>query len=419
MWLLRGVLFCCTLYCLLQGGLAVAQPEQKAVEELQFPAGRNKVRIPFKLIHNLIIVPVQINGSKPLYFVVDTGVDRVLLFELGVTDTISLNNVEHLTLRGLGKGEGLKAFASVGNKIKIAGVEASNQELLILEENVFDLSYRLGVNVNGIIGYPLFKNFVVEIDYANGYLTLYKPGKYPQNKKKRFTEVPLMIEGAKPYLNAEAVFPSGLRQPVKLIIDSGMSTSVMLYPPTLNGAILPSPTISAYLGRGLNGDILGEIGRIQALHIGGYRLHKPAASFPDTVSIRHALGMNNRNGNLGADVLQRFKVVFDYGNATMLLSPNFKYKKPFYFNLSGMELSSPIPGLNYYTISEVIPDSPAHVAGLKAGDALVTINGIKVADKSLAEVLHFFQSRPGRNLRLQVRRDTEAFETTLTLRDVI
>jgi hypothetical protein len=275
------------------------------------------------------------------------------------------------------------------------------------------------MEVHGIIGYPLFKDFVVEIDYQNKVLTLYKPGTYPQKKARKSSVVPLEIESSKPYVKASASFPDGSRHALRLIVDSGMSTSMLLYPPTLPGAKIPDKKIEAYLGRGLNGDIHGEIARLEALEIGNFTLLNPPACFPDTMSIRHALGLNNRNGNLGADVLQRFNVVFDYGNSRMLLRPNHRYKKPFHYNLSGLELNSPIPGLNFYTVALVIPNSPAERAGLEAGDAIVSINGVKCIDKSLGEILEFFQKYPNRRLQLRVSRHYKSFDTILHLQDLI
>ncbi|WP_205503005.1 aspartyl protease family protein [Rufibacter psychrotolerans] len=388
-------------------------------DSLVFSSSRKKVRIPFQLIHNLVIIPVQINNSKPLNFVVDTGVDRTLLMEIGEFDTISLNNVERLSLRGLGKGTGIEAILSSGNKMQLAGVEANNQKVLMLEDNIFDLSARLGVQVNGIIGYPLFKAFVVELDYEARIMTLYKPGTYPARKARKSAMVPLAIEGAKPYVQVEVEFPDGKKYPLRLIVDSGMSACVLLYPPTLPGVKIPEKSISAYLGRGLNGDIHGEIARVEKLQLGEFTLRKPPASFPDSMSIRYALGLNNRNGNLGSDVLQRFRVVFDYQNSQMLLKPNTRFKKPFFYNLSGLELYSPIPGLNFYTIAHVIPNSPAEKAGLEAGDALISINGVKCLDKTFNEVLDLFQNHPGRKLQLKVSRQYKSFDTTLHLQDLI
>ncbi|GAB2550344.1 hypothetical protein GCM10027189_36220 [Rufibacter soli] len=392
-------------------------PEHEAGFKFQFP--RNKVRIPFKLVHNLVIIPIQINDSKPLNFVVDTGVDRTILIELNAFDSIALHDVQSLFLRGLGKGAGIQAMLSTGNFIRFSGLEARNQSVLVLEENIFELSSRVGMEVNGIIGYPLFQNFVVEMDYANKVMTLYKPGKYPERKARKCTLVPLTIEDAKPYVNVQAAFPDGQTFPLRLIVDSGMSSSLLLYAPTLPGVKLPEKRIKAFLGRGLNGEIHGEITRIKSLELGSFTFNSPPASFPDTVSIRYALTLNNRNGNLGADVLQRFKVVFDYQKSRMLLKPTSKLKAPFVYNLSGLELITPLPGFNFYTVSDVLPNSPAAKAGLRAGDAIISINGEACLGKSLSEVLNLFQNRPGRKLTLKVSRQMQEFHTTLHLQDLI
>ncbi|KAA3439161.1 aspartyl protease family protein [Rufibacter hautae] len=386
---------------------------------LKFLYNRKRVKIPFQLVHNLIIIPIKINNSNPLNFVVDTGVDRTLLMEIGEFDTITLNNVEKLFLRGLGSGEGIQAMLSSGNSINFSGVESKNQKVLMLEENIFNLSSRLGLNVHGIIGYPLFRDFVVEIDYQNKVMTLFKPGTYPEKRAQKCTVVPLEIEASKPYVKVLANFPDGSKHAMRLIVDSGMSTSMLLYPPTLPDVKIPEKKIEAYLGRGLNGDIHGEIARLETLELGEYILKRPPACFPDTMSIRHALGLNNRNGNLGADILQRFKVVFDYPNSRMLLQPSHMYKKPFHYNLSGLELLSPIPGFNFYTIAQVIPNSPAQRAGLEPGDAIVSINGVKCIDKTLGEILEMFQNYPRRRLQLRISRQYKSFDTTIHLQDLI
>ncbi|AKQ46114.1 hypothetical protein TH63_11500 [Rufibacter radiotolerans] len=410
---------CLFLGLILIPALASGQTMPDKEEGLKFEFPRNKVRIPFKLVHNLVIIPIQINNSKPLNFVVDTGVDRTILIELNPYDSIALLDVQSLFLRGLGRGAGIQAILSTGNLIRFSGLEARNQSVLVLEENIFELSSRVGMDVNGIIGFPLFQNFVVEMDYANKIMTLYKPGKYPERKARKSTMVPLTIEDAKPYVNVKAVFPDGQKFPMRLIVDSGMSSCLLLYTPTLPGVKLPDKRIKAFLGRGLNGEIHGEITRIKALELGEYTLKNPPASFPDTVSIRYALSLNNRNGNLGADVLQRFKVVFDYQKSRMLLRPTSKLRDPFVYNLSGLELITPIPGFNFYTVSDVLPDSPAEKAGLRAGDAIISINGEACLEKSFSEVLDLFQNKPGRKLTLKVSRQMKEFNTTLHLQDLI
>ncbi len=396
-----------------------AQAQALTDGEFKFPRNRNVVRIPFKLIHNLVIIPLRINKSKTLNFIVDTGVETAILTELGEHDSVMINSATPLKLYGLGRGKSIEALTSMGNRFQLGDLEANGQPLLVLSENIFNLSLRIGMEVHGMIGHSLFKNSVVEIDYQNKLLSIYKQGFYPEKKKLRATRLPLQVENNKPYVEVQVLLPNGEKQPLRLVIDSGLSASMLLYLPTMPNMKKPETHINAYLGRGLNGDIHGVIGRIKGFQLGSYNFQNLPASFPDSLSIMHALTLNNRNGNLGADVLQRFTVVFDYANSELLLKPNSKYGSPFFFNLSGMEIMCPIPGLKIFSVAAVMPDSPAEKAGLKPGDTILSVNGIRSGECTLEEMLHLFQSRPGKKLKIQVRRQLQTLKTTLVLQDMI
>ena len=61
-------------------------------------------KIKFELVNNLMVVPVELNGAK-LSFILDTGVSSPILFNLNNQDSIQINKVSEITLRGLGDGE--------------------------------------------------------------------------------------------------------------------------------------------------------------------------------------------------------------------------------------------------------------------------------------------------------------------------
>ncbi len=76
-------------------------------------------KVKFKLINNLIIIPVEINGVT-LSFLLDTGVSKPIIFNfLNVSDTLKIKNTETIFLRGLGEGELVEALKSDDNVIKI------------------------------------------------------------------------------------------------------------------------------------------------------------------------------------------------------------------------------------------------------------------------------------------------------------
>ena len=66
---------------------------------------KHSAKIKFKLIHNLIILPVEINGVT-LSFLLDTGVSKPIIFNfLNVSDTLRIKNTKKIFLRGLGEGK--------------------------------------------------------------------------------------------------------------------------------------------------------------------------------------------------------------------------------------------------------------------------------------------------------------------------
>ncbi|WP_445756042.1 retropepsin-like aspartic protease [Polaribacter sp.] len=80
-----------------------------------------KVRIDFKLINNLIVIPLKING-KELSFILDTGSNKTIVFNISENETIGLKNLEKLELRGLGKGNSVEALLSQNNTITIQNI---------------------------------------------------------------------------------------------------------------------------------------------------------------------------------------------------------------------------------------------------------------------------------------------------------
>lgn len=387
-------------------------------DTVYFESNRKKITIPFKLVHNLIVLPVQINTSSQLNFILDSGVRNTLITRLYFSDSLDLNNAEPVSLRGLGEGHRIEAYHSTGNKLYLPGIRGDNQQVYVLMEDIFHLSQRMGMPVHGIIGYDIFKNFIVKINYSAETLTLYRPDIHVR-KKRRAEEYKLSVEDCKPYLYGTIRQHNGDTLDVKLIVDTGASHSLSLYLPTHERLVLPPEVMDAYLGRGLSGDINGKIGRLSSFSLGRYELQNPTASYPDEEGIRAALNIANRNGNLGSEILKRFTVVFDYPHERLLLIPNRRYREPFTYNMAGFELSTPLPGNNLYIVSNVVENSPAKHSGIQAGDQLLHVNGRDCGELKLQELLDLFENKPGRKVRLRLKRKNEVFDVNFVLQSRI
>ncbi|MBC5773358.1 aspartyl protease family protein [Pontibacter sp. KCTC 32443] len=408
------------LLCLLQCFLVIigAQGQSVPVDTAYFTHNHKKLKIPFKLAHNLIVIPVSINDSKPLNFILDSGVNSTLITKLDYTDSLSLNNSTKITVQGLGEGYTMEALISRSNSMQLKHIRGENQEVYVLLEDVFNLSTRMGMPIHGIIGYDIFKNFIVKINYSAQVITLYRPdAKIRINKKAEVHQ--LHIEDCKPYVFAKVRQYNGDSLNVKLVVDTGASHSLSLYLPTHEKLKLPPKVMEAYLGRGLSGDIHGKIGRIDGMSLGRYDFTDLPASYPDEEAIRLALNVANRNGNLGSDILKRFNVIFDYPHNRLILYPNGKYKQPFSYNIAGFEVSTPMPGINVYVVSNVSKNSAAQEKGIEVGDQLVSINGQDCKDLDLNRILNYLDGRPGQQLRLIFKRDLKPYKVSLTLQNRI
>lgn len=382
---------------------------------------RKKIQIPFQLVHNLILITGSINDSEPLTFILDSGVGYTMLTGLHGNQSISLKYARQIKLHGLGEGEPIDALHSTLNQINLpGGVTGQNQDIIIPVNDIFQISQSLGVNVNGILGYDVFSSFIVDIDYEKRVLTLHNPYTFRPKKTKKSATLPIEILNRKPYTTFEVQDINGNQFPVRLIVDSGASHAVSLYPQTNEQIQVPPASIRAFLGMGLSGDIYGSVGRLSGLQVGNFRMDAPICTYPDEDAVRAALDVQNRNGSLGADVLKRYRVIFDYFSQELIFYPNKNFQEPFRYNMAGIEIASPMPGLPVYQIAKVRENSPAVEAGLQKGDQIVGINGMSIAQYSLNQIIELFQSKPGRLIKISViRNNQDRLEAKFRLQDPI
>jgi hypothetical protein len=397
---------------------------QKSMIHLQFKKARmNKVDIRFELIHNLIIVPVFINNSDTLKFILDTGVSHTMITSMRGTYTSSFNFAREINLYGLGEGNQVTAYHSFGNVIELPGVIGFNHNIIILKEEFDFLSQGLGTQIHGLLGFDVFDSFVVEIDYKGKKMTLYDPKFYEQRRRdnmlKKSEIIEMEIVRRKPFIEATVIDENNRSLPARLLVDSGASHALTLFTSTDRNVEIPDNSIYTFIGVGLSGDIYGYIGRAKRFEIGSFKFKKPIITYPDEASVQISNYENNRSGSIGADVLKRFTVVFDYHRGEMILRPNSFYKDDFTYNLSGIDLTTPFPDIPIYQVTKVRRGSPAWIAGLEVGDQIVTINGIETSEFELSNLLQMLQSRAGRTIRVGVKREDQLIQAKFTLEDPI
>jgi hypothetical protein len=409
----------------------------------------DRVTIPFKLINNLIFIPINVNGVE-LNFLLDSGVDDTVLFSLEDKKEVRFFNIEKIKLRGLGIEESIEGLKSTNNTLEINGLKSSNNLLYIILDQEFNLSSHIGIPVNGIIGYRFFQNNLVEINYQNKKVTVYRDtAKYRKKLEKKFKNIPITIERAKPYLYSNVVIDS-LEIPAKLLIDTGNSDSFWIFQnPRIK---LPKKNFEDYLGKGFSGDIEGRRARIPKFSIGDFDFVHPIVAFPDSTSIRNVKMVPNRIGSVGGEILRRFTVVFDYENQKMYFKKNREFSHPFTYNKSGIIIQHnglqwvqetvhletvPMGGETFdkngtkissdfrykfqlkpvFEIANIRKKSAAERSGLKIGDVIISINKNKAYRYSLQQINTLLKSEDDIWISLEVERDSQILKFRFQLTD--
>ncbi len=419
----------------------------RAQDAFSFLGNRKSVSIPFRLINNLIIVPVMVNGTQ-LDFLLDTGVEENILFSLEEKE-LPLFNVEKIELRGLGSEESVEGLKSVGNTITLKGMKSTNQVLYVVLDEQFDFSASLGVPVNGIIGYRFFRDHPVMIDYARKRLRVYNRSRADMgNVLRDFVAFDLTIEKSKPYVKVGIGIDS-LPRISKLLIDTGNSDAIWLFPSRDKQIIVPDKRLRDFLGRGFSGEIYGDKARISLLQLREFSFKRPIAAFPDTTSVRHVRMVDQRVGSIGGEILKRFTVCFDYQQQKLYLKRNGSFSEPFTYNMSGITLHHAghqmVPEransagnrvdlsfgekeiqVSYrfslkpiYVVVSVRKDSPAEKAGIRKGDLLKRVNGRDSYQYTLQELNLLLKSEEGRHVEVEVERDSKILNFRFDLEELL
>lgn len=381
--------------------------------------GRRKVQIPFELRNNLVIVPVVLNGMLPLKFVVDTGVQTGILTQKAFSDILNLTYSKKYIIAGPGGHGIVEAYITNNVSLDLPGIHGTGHALLVLNEDYLELRNYLGTDVHGIIGYELFSRFIVEINYEKKLLIVSSPQRH--KVKRSYHRVPITVEDTKPYVVTDVTLSSGETIRTKLMMDSGASHGLLLEPQSDPRIQVPVKSVSSQIGRGIGGAIMGKVGRVKSIALGDYVLKGPIANFPDPNSYMDSLkiGRTARNGTIGGEILSRFNIVFNFSREEIYLKKNSSFRKKFYYNLSGLIVKAIGSDLNTFEIAEVRKLSTAEKADVRAGDLILSVNGIAANTLDLNQILGLISTKPGKRIRLQVNRDGEILTRVFRLEDAI
>jgi Aspartyl protease len=281
--------------------------------------------IPFQLADSLIYIQASINGSHLLWMMLDTG-SSVTVFDETVSKMLGIRFLGEGNVDGPGQGSVQKlAFANHAT-LMFAGEELGDQTVATLPLGWF--SREVGRSTDGFLGSNVFRNYVVEIDYANQVLRFHDPAGYCYSGSGQ--HLPLQfIWNDIPTVHAEVVAQDGTAIDGVFLIDSGATTAIWLtkafseaHPEVLSTQdMIEVPNVAA-----VGGELSARLGRVPAIRLGGVVVSNPLTQFSQNTS--GILANPDLAGIIGAQMLRRFRVVFDYAHGEMILEPNEHFGDP-------------------------------------------------------------------------------------------
>ena len=374
----------------------------------------SEVTIPFDLVNRHIVLQVKVNNSRPLSFVLDTG-DKLAIIDLERAKELGLKLQGEVRAGGAGAERPTGAFVR-DSTFTIPGLAGFSQPVN-LALPVRNLAPRFGQDFDGILGSDFIKEFVLELDYQARVLKLHDKDKFIYSGSGE--SIPIKLNGAgHPIIDGE-VTPIG-SDPVKgkFVLDIGSSAALILYSPFVTEHHLLGSnlkTIKLIGAGGAGGATNGRIGRVTDLKIGIFKISSPITMFSEDKE--GALASSAVLGNIGAQVMSKFRLLFDYSHDRIIFEPNATFPESFERASGGLAIVAEGKDYRTFRIDDLLDNAPAAEAGLQKNDIITAIDGKPATELTLSRLNEMFELPV--SYKLTVRRGDQTLRVTLTPRKLV
>ena len=278
--------------------------------------------IPFVIEANKVVIPVRVGDSRVFKIILDSGMSSsgLLLYKQELRDSIGATEFMEANMGGAGSGGRAGAVIADSMAFTSGNTAFKDQRIIVLQTDVYK-----GFPRDGVIGYAIFGNYAVEINYEKSKIHLYDPATLEIDST--FQSLPIYFKRNNiPWLDAEISIRGEKNIPVSLYIDLASSEALELLIRDSMAFELPDSLEDYYLGRGISGDINGYKGTIAKLRLGSFELTDVVTAFA-RAEVRSR--QPDADGVLSNNTLRRFRVIFDYHHRLLYLKPNKAFNEPF------------------------------------------------------------------------------------------
>lgn len=341
------------------GSAAIHSNVQAQRPAIAFAASAEAV--PFELFRgNRIFLNGTINGH-PASMMLDSGASSMVLSE-AYAARIGAGEGHATVSRGIGGEVAARRVSNISVRVGPLGMSRASAVVLDLSQ----IERGVGRPIDVILGMEAFRAGIVDVDFpartirfapASGFSPPAGAIAVPIRQEHGRRTIPIAVGGG---------------PPIQADLDLGHGGSLLLsrevWQRDAGIAALPSVPTSA---GGVGGRVPKRLVTLPSVSLGGHILR----AVP-TLLNEGANDLPVSGGNVGIDLLQRFRLLFDYGRSTLYLVPNpAAIAEPLPKNRMGLRLELAGERLR---VAEVMPGSPAAEAGWRVGDEIASVNGTPI-----------------------------------------
>lgn len=240
------------------------------------------------LVKNTPMVQVRINDQGPFWFTVDTGAGYPCGISKRLASKLGLYPTGRINARAGGRVK--EVHTTRLGKLTLGVARFDDVPALMMDSAGFRRA--LGDRFDGILGFPLFAEWLLTLDYPRKRLVLDIGRLGPPDGGER---VRMQLWDRTP-----AVVVETSRYKIPIMLDTGNSLGLTLYSRMARRLALAYPPEEGPRSMTLHGRVATTYSRLEDdLIVGGHRVGRPRVWF----LLDHA--------SLGGEVLRRFRITFD------------------------------------------------------------------------------------------------------------
>ena len=317
------------------------------------------VRLSARILSNFFLIEATQTDGKTYRFMIDTG-SSVTLVSPATASALKKKESRKTPPRTV-PVRGAKDLEVELPAVTLKHLQLGEAHFERVPAGIFDfsdLSAHLGVTIDGVIGFPLFRDTLLTLDYPAGQMEI-APNSViapPTVRPPHSSIIPYNRELATPLIPVQMGNESFF-----VLIDSGSDGGLALNPTGLHPRFVHGPRIGMIVSS-LDGDKRQLVGRLeQNITVGTQLVQQPVVDLTEQLS------------SLGGELLRYFRITFDQQRHLVMLTRNTDGPVEMPGRRSTGLSFRRFP--NYWRLLAVVPDTPNSAIPVQAGDLCVRING--------------------------------------------